>query len=99
MDPVLIVADEPLSGADVSIKGQILNLLLDLRERRNLAYLMITHDIGIARAFAHRVAVMHQGEIVETGAAADVLSDPRHPYTERLIAAVPKLARNPDRRR
>lgn len=91
MDPVLIIADEPLSGADVSIKGQLLNLLLDLREKRNIAYLMITHDIGVARAFAHRVAVMQQGEIVETGVAGDVLNHPRHAYTQRLIAAVPKI--------
>jgi ABC-type oligopeptide transport system ATPase subunit len=91
MDPILIIADEPLSGADVSIRGQILNLLSDLQTERGVAYLMITHDISVARAFASRVAVMMQGEIVETGAAEEVLGAPRHPYTRRLIAAVPSL--------
>jgi ABC-type glutathione transport system ATPase component len=90
-EPAIIIADEPLSGADVSIRGQILNLLLDLQERRGLAYLMITHDISIARAFAHRVAVMKDGEIVEAGTAGDVLDHPRHAYTRRLVAAVPRL--------
>ncbi len=91
MDPVLIIADEPLSGADVSIRGQILNLLLDLQDERGVAFLMITHDISIARSFAHRVAVMQKGEIVETGDAQTVLTRPEHPYTRRLVAAVPSL--------
>ena len=91
MDPQLIIADEPLSGADVSIRGQVLNLLSDLQEASGVAYLMITHDISIARAFAHRVAVMEKGTIVETGPAAKVLSEPEHPYTKRLVAAVPSL--------
>ncbi|MEJ0069387.1 MAG: ABC transporter ATP-binding protein [Pseudomonadota bacterium] len=95
MDPMLIIADEPLSGADVSIRGQLLNLLGDLQARRGVAYLMITHDISIARSFAHRVAVMMNGEIVETGPAADVLSRPTHAYTRRLLAAVPTLRRGP----
>jgi ABC-type oligopeptide transport system ATPase subunit len=91
MNPRLIIADEPLSGADVSIRGQILNLLLDIREERNVAYLMITHDISIARHFADRVAVMQHGVIVETGPAAQVLTAPSHPYTQQLLAAVPVL--------
>ena len=91
MDPLLIIADEPLSGADVSIRGQILNLLIDIREERGVAYLMITHDISIARAFADRVAVMQHGTIVETGVAEAVLSRPSHPYTRQLVAAVPVL--------
>ena len=91
MDPLLIIADEPLSGADVSIRGQILNLLIDIREERGVAYLMITHDISIARAFADRVAVMQHGTIVETGVAEEVLSRPSHPYTRQLVAAVPVL--------
>jgi ABC-type oligopeptide transport system ATPase subunit len=89
IQPQLIVADEPLSGADVSIRGQILNLLSRMRSERGVAYLMITHDITIARAFAHRVAVMKDGEIVELGAAEDVLNSPQHPYTRRLIDATP----------
>ncbi|MFI5014152.1 MAG: ABC transporter ATP-binding protein [Hyphomicrobiales bacterium] len=91
MEPRLIVADEPLSGADVSIRGQILNLLIDIKERRGVAYLMITHDISIARAFADRVAVMMQGEIVEQGPARQVLTSPAQDYTKRLVAAVPVL--------
>jgi ABC-type glutathione transport system ATPase component len=91
VEPALIVADEPLSGADVSIRGQVLNLLLDIKEARGIAYLMITHDISIARAFADRVAVMLRGEIVESGPVAEVLTSPRHEYTRRLLAAVPQL--------
>ncbi len=91
MEPRLIIADEPLSGADVSIRGQVLNLLLDIQRARGVAYLMITHDISIARAFADRVAVMQQGELVEVGPADEVLRTPRHPYTRRLVDAVPAL--------
>jgi ABC-type glutathione transport system ATPase component len=91
VEPALIVADEPLSGADVSIRGQVLNLLLDIQEARGNAYLMITHDISIARAFADRVAVMLRGEIVESGPVEDVLVRPAHAYTRRLLAAVPEL--------
>ena len=81
----------PISGADVSIRGQILNLLLDIQDSRDVAYLMITHDISIARAFADRVAVMMQGELVEVGPSQQVLRTPSHPYTQRLLAAVPAL--------
>jgi ABC-type glutathione transport system ATPase component len=91
MEPKLIIADEPLSGADVSIRGQVLNLLLDIQRSRDVAYLMITHDISIARAFADRVAVMMQGELVEIGPADAVLRTPTHAYTKRLVAAVPAL--------
>ncbi len=91
MNPKIIIADEPLSGADVSIRGQVLNLLTDLQDASGVAYLMITHDISIARAFAHRVAVMMKGQIVETGPAAKVLSEPEHAYTRKLLAAVPSL--------
>jgi len=92
MAPRLIVADEPLSGADVSIRGQMLNLLSELR-KDGIAFLMITHDISVARAFADRVAVMHRGLIVESGPAAAVLERPGHDYTRRLIDAVPRLDR------
>jgi len=89
--PRLIIADEPLSGADVSIRGQILNLLLDIKRASGIAYLLITHDISVARAFSDRVAVMMRGEIVETGPVGEVLTSPRHDYTRRLLAAVPAL--------
>ena len=91
MNPRLIIADEPVSAADVSIRGQVLNLLLDIKEERGVAYLMITHDISIARHFADRVAVMQRGVIVESGPAAQVLTAPSHPYTRQLVAAVPVL--------
>jgi oligopeptide/dipeptide ABC transporter ATP-binding protein len=91
MEPELLIADEPLSGADASIRGQILNLLTDLQDQRSIAILFITHDISIARAFAHRVAVMYRGTIVEEGPADQVLSEPRHPYTQMLLAAVPSV--------
>jgi ABC-type glutathione transport system ATPase component len=93
LDPILIIADEPLSGADVSIRGQILNLFADLQRARGVAYLMITHDISVARAFASRIAVMANGEIVESGDAETVLGSPRHAYTQKLMAAVPRLMR------
>jgi len=85
--PRLIVADEPLSGADVSIRGQILNLLLEIKRAHRIAYLFITHDISVARAFSDRVAVMMQGEIVEAGPTERVLEEPEHAYTRRLLAA------------
>jgi ABC-type glutathione transport system ATPase component len=91
LDPILIIADEPLSGADVSSRGQVLNLFADLQRSRGVAYLMITHDISVARAFAHRVAVMVGGAIVETGATETVLDSPQHLYTRSLMAAVPLL--------
>lgn len=87
MKPVLIVADEPLSGADVSIRGKILNLFLDIQEQEDVGYLFITHDISIARAFAHRVLVMYKGVLVEQGPAVDVIDNPQHPYTQRLVTA------------
>ena len=89
IEPRLIVADEPLSGADASIRGQILNLLTDLQRERRVAYLFITHDIGVARAFSQRVAVMYRGRVVEEGATPDVLDRPGHPYTRELLAAAP----------
>lgn len=85
--PKLIVADEPLSGADVSIRAQVLNLLLDLREQQKIAILMITHDMLVARALADRVVVMHHGRVVEKGPTASVMTAPQDPYTQRLIEA------------
>jgi ABC-type oligopeptide transport system ATPase subunit len=87
-EPSLIIADEPLSGADVSVRAQILDLLADLQTQSGLSYLLITHDILLARAFSHRIAVMHQGRIVERGDTPTVLQAPAHPYTRRLLDAV-----------
>jgi peptide/nickel transport system ATP-binding protein len=89
--PELVIADEPLSGADVSIRGHVLNLLLDIREASGVAYLMVTHDIAIASEFADRMAVMKSGEIVEIGPAKEVYRSPQNEYTRKLVAAVPPL--------
>ena len=85
--PQLIVADEAVSKLDVSVRAQILNLIRDLKTRHGLAMLFITHDLGVARYLSDRVAVMHFGRIVESGPAAEVFSEPRHPYTRRLVSA------------
>jgi len=87
--PRLIVADEPVSALDVSIRAQIVNLLDDLQEEFGLTYVFVAHDIGIVRHVADRIAVMHEGRIVEEGPADRVCERPSHPYTRSLLAAVP----------
>jgi peptide/nickel transport system ATP-binding protein len=89
LEPTVIVADESVSGLDVSIKAQVVNLLLDLQQSLGLSYLFISHDMAVVERMSHRVAVMYLGEIVEMGPAGAVFSNPQHPYTKRLIAAVP----------
>ncbi|WP_333833122.1 ATP-binding cassette domain-containing protein, partial [Rubrimonas sp.] len=87
--PALVIADEAVSALDVSVARQVTELMRDLQERDGLAFLFISHDIGVVERMSHRIAVMYAGEIVETGPAAAVLGDPRHAYTRRLLAAVP----------
>ncbi|AOG08291.1 MULTISPECIES: ABC transporter ATP-binding protein [Rhizobium/Agrobacterium group] len=101
LDPKIIVADEAVSALDVSIKAQVCNLLLDLQQSFNLAYLFISHDMAVVERVSHRVAVMYLGEIVEIGPRQAVFDNPQHPYTKKLMAAVPvpdparrKLKRN-----
>jgi microcin C transport system ATP-binding protein len=88
-EPDLLIADEPTTALDVTIEAQILKLLRELQARFGMALLLITHDLGIVRKMAARVAVMSQGEIVETGTTAEIFERPRHPYTRRLLAAEP----------
>lgn len=90
-DPKLLIADEPTTALDVTIQAQILDLLNELREKRNLALLLITHDLGVVAETADRVAVMYAGKIVEEASAKDLFNRPRHPYTEGLLRAVPRL--------
>ena len=97
LNPQLLVADEPVSMLDVSIRAEILNLLLQLRDERSITILYITHDLATAAYFTDRVAVMYLGRIVEIGPTKTVLSDPRHPYTQALISVIP--VPNPRRRR
>ncbi|MGE6740388.1 ABC transporter ATP-binding protein [Allorhizobium pseudoryzae] len=89
LDPKVIVADESVSALDVSIKAQVCNLLLDLQESLDLAFLFISHDMAVVERVSHRVAVMYLGEIVEIGPRAAVFENPQHPYTKKLMAAVP----------
>jgi peptide/nickel transport system ATP-binding protein/oligopeptide transport system ATP-binding protein len=89
--PSLIVCDEPVAALDLSIRGQVLNLLLDLQAETGVAYLFISHDLSVVEHFAHRVAVMKAGELVELGDTRQVFDSPRHPYTRSLLEAVPRI--------
>lgn len=90
-DPKLLIADEPTTALDVTIQAQILELLNDLRSTRDLAVLLITHDLGVVAEVADRVCVMYTGRVVEAATAEELFATPRHPYTEGLLASVPKL--------
>jgi len=95
MQPELIIADEPVSSLDISVQAQILNLLLDLRDSLGLSYLLIAHDLNVVRFLSDKVAVMYQGKIVETGSVKSVYEDSQHPYTKRLLEAIPTLETRP----
>mgnify|MGYP000436371615 CR=1 FL=1 len=88
-DPIFIIADEPISSLDVSIQAQIINLLQELRQRLNLTYLFISHDLRVVQYISHQVAVMYLGKIVEIGAAQKLFNNPLHPYTQALLSSVP----------
>jgi len=89
LEPDFIVADEPVSMLDVSIRTEILQLMMDLRKKRGLTYLFITHDLSLAWVLADRISVMYLGKIVETGPTEEVIGNPKHPYTRALISVVP----------
>ncbi len=91
MAPQLLVADEPVSSLDASIRGEILALLLNLRETLGLGVLVVTHDLGLAWNIADRIAVMYLGRVVEAGPTEEVLRDPQHPYTRALLSVVPEI--------
>ena len=87
--PGIIVADECVSALDVSVQAQVLDLMQELQQQEQIAYLFISHDLSVVEQISHRVAVLDQGQIVETGKTADVLHNPRHQYTQHLLNAVP----------
>jgi peptide/nickel transport system ATP-binding protein len=90
-EPRFIVCDEPVSALDVSVQAAIVNLLADLRDRLGVAYLFISHDISVVAHLADRVAVMHNGKMVEIGPADEVMNAPKHPYTIKLLSVVPRV--------
>ena len=95
--PQVLIADEPTTSLDVTIQAQYLKLLKDIQKESNLAIIFITHDFGIVAKMCDRVAVMYAGRIVEHGSARDIFNNPSHPYTEALLASVPKMDRDVDR--
>jgi peptide/nickel transport system ATP-binding protein len=96
-DPELLIADEPTTTLDVTIQAQILELLAELRERLGMAVILITHDLGVVAEVCDRVVVMYAGQVVEHGTVEQIFSEPRHPYTEGLLKAVPRLGVKQDK--
>ena len=97
LSPRLIVADEPVSSLDVSIQAQVINLMQDLKETMNISFLFISHDMAIVEHFSDRVAVMYLGKIVEMTTSEKLYRDPRHPYTQALLAVIPRMESGHDK--
>jgi dipeptide transport system ATP-binding protein len=97
LSPAILVLDEPVSALDLSIQAQVLNLLADIQERLNLAYLFISHDLSVVRHIANDVMVMYLGRVVEQGTREDIFANPQHPYTQALLSATPQP--DPERKR
>lgn len=95
--PKLLIADEPTTALDVTIQAQIIELLLDLQQRENMALVLITHDLALVAEAAHHIIVMYAGQVVETGKAAEIFRAPRHPYTQALLRSLPEFAADKSR--
>jgi dipeptide transport system ATP-binding protein len=92
--PKLLIADEPTTALDVTIQAQIIELLLELQQKENMALILITHDLALVAEAAHKIIVMYAGQVVETGEAKDIFRAPRHPYTQALLRALPEFAQD-----
>lgn len=91
LKPKFIVADEPVSALDVSIQAQIINLLIELKQKFDITYLFISHDLNVVRYICDKIAIMHEGEIVESGSTEEIFNNPKMPYTQKLLGAIPRI--------